>query len=171
MSFVTYVLLTGLVLGTQQRYINLLGYVCLLFTMLPTNSLFKSALHSLILHEKITLYLMIRFSPEHLGITASSVLAWLLAEVVIIWLCLYLLAVHSQLRWLDLVAFCSYKYVSMITSVGAGLLGGSSAYYSVLSYSSLAIAYFLVSCKMLLVSVEKYVRVKLTFSIQKYDDF
>lgn len=69
----------------------------------------------------------------------------MLAEVLVIWLCLYLLAVHSQLRWLDLVAFCSYKYVGMIASVGLGLLGGSYVYYGVLGYTALAISYFLVS--------------------------
>lgn len=69
----------------------------------------------------------------------------MLVEVLVIWLCLYLLAVHSQLRWLDLVAFCGYKYVGMIASVGIGLLGGSYAYYGVLAYTALAIAYFLVS--------------------------
>ncbi len=89
--------------------------------------------------------LLYRFSPEQLGITASSLLAWILAEVLIIWLCLYLLAVHSQLRWLDLVAFCGYKYVGMVASVGCGLVGGAYVYYGVLGYSSLAIAYFLVS--------------------------
>jgi len=77
--------------------------------------------------------------------TASSLLAWMLAEVLVIWLCLYLLAVHSQLKWLDLVAFCGYKYVGMIASVGSGLIGGTYAYYLVLGYTALAIAYFLVS--------------------------
>lgn len=90
-------------------------------------------------------YCLDRFSPEDLGITASSLLAWMLAEVLVIWLCLYLLAVHSQLKWLDLVAFCGYKYVGMISSVGLGLLGGTYVYYCVLGYTALAIAYFLVS--------------------------
>ena len=93
-------------------------------------------------HDPISLG---RFSPEQLGITASSLLAWMLAEVLVIWLCLYLLAVHSQLKWLDLIAFCGYKYVGMIASVGLGLLGGSYVYYGVLGYSAVAIAYFLVS--------------------------
>ena len=52
-----------------------------------------------------------RFTPEHLGLTASSLLAWLCAEVLVIWLCLYLLAVVSQLKWLDIIAFCGYKYI------------------------------------------------------------
>ncbi len=96
---------------------------------------------------------MYRFSPEHLGMTASSLLAWMLAEVLVIWLCLYLLAVHSQLRWLDLVAFCGYKYVGMIASVGCGLLGGTYVFYSVLAYTSLTIAYFLVSILISSVSI------------------
>lgn len=45
------------------------------------------------------------------SITASSLLAWLLVEVLLIWLCLYLLAVVSQLKWLDIFAYCGYKYV------------------------------------------------------------
>ena len=52
-----------------------------------------------------------RFTPEALGVTASSLLAWLAAEVVLLWLCLYLLAVTSQLKWLDIISFCGYKYV------------------------------------------------------------
>lgn len=77
--------------------------------------------------------------------TASSLLAWILAEVFLIWLCLYLLAVHSRLHSLDLFAFCGYKYVGMIAAVGCGLLGGAYVYYAVLGYTALAIAYFLVS--------------------------
>ena len=77
--------------------------------------------------------------------TASSLLAWLLAEVLIIWLCLYLLAVHSQLRWLDLVAYSGYKYVCMIVSVVCGLLLGSYGYYTVMAYTCFTIAYFVVS--------------------------
>lgn len=88
---------------------------------------------------------MYRFTPEQLGITASSLLAWMFAEVLVIWLCLYLLAVHSQLKWLDLLAFCGYKYVGMIASVGCGLLGGTYVFYGVLGYTALTTAYFLVS--------------------------
>ena len=86
-----------------------------------------------------------RFSPEHLGITASSLLAWLLAEVLLIWLCLYLLAVNSQLRGLDIIAYCGYKYVCMIVIVVGGMVAGTYGYYSALGYTALAIAYFLVS--------------------------
>ena len=70
MGFVTFVLLSGIMFGTQHR-----------------------------------------FSPESLGVAASSLLAWLAAEVLLLWLCLYLLAVTSHLKWLDIIAFCGYKYV------------------------------------------------------------
>ena len=70
MGFVTFVLLSGLMLGTQDR-----------------------------------------FSPESLGVAASSLLAWLTGEVLLLWLCLYLLAVTSQLKWLDIISFCGYKYI------------------------------------------------------------
>ena len=70
MGFVTYVLLSGVMFGTQRR-----------------------------------------FSPESLGVAASSLLAWLTAEVLLLWLCLYLLAVTSRLKWLDIISFCGYKYV------------------------------------------------------------
>lgn len=101
MSFVTYILLTGLVLGTQNR-----------------------------------------FSPEHLGMNASSLLAWLVAEVLLIWLSFFLARVTSQLSWLDILAYCSYKYVSMIVSVTASIIGGSTAYYIALIWTTMAIAYF-----------------------------
>ena len=68
MGLVTFVLLNGVVLGTQSR-----------------------------------------FTPEALGVAGSSLLAWLAAEVLLLWL--YLLAVTSQLRWLDIISFCGYKYV------------------------------------------------------------
>ena len=98
------------------------------------------------------LYLF-RFTPEQLGLTASSLLAWLLAEVLIIWLCLYLLAVNSQLKWLDLIAFCGYKYVCMVVSIGLGLLAGIYGYYGGLVYTAVSIAYFLVSSEEIILLV------------------
>lgn len=58
-----------------------------------------------------------RFSPESLGVAASSLLAWLAAEVLLLWLCLYLLAVTSHLKWLDIISFCGYKYIRWDTTV------------------------------------------------------
>lgn len=123
MSFVTYILLVGVMLGTQNR-----------------------------------------FSPEQLSLTSSSLLAWLLVEVGLVWLSLYVLGVTSDLRWLDIVALLGYKYVrwiyhpapsllallyvsysSMIMCIGAALLAGSQLYYIVLTYLSITSTYFMVS--------------------------
>ncbi|XP_011370592.1 protein YIF1B isoform X2 [Pteropus vampyrus] len=70
MAFITYVLVAGLALGTQDR-----------------------------------------FSPDLLGLQASSALAWLTLEVLAILLSLYLVTVNTDLTTIDLVAFLGYKYV------------------------------------------------------------
>lgn len=52
-----------------------------------------------------------RFSPDSLGLQASSALAWLFLEVVTIIFGLYVVTVTTNLTPLDLVAFAGYKYV------------------------------------------------------------
>ncbi|XP_065921008.1 protein YIF1B-B-like [Dysidea avara] len=103
MSFVTYTLLVGIMLGTQNR-----------------------------------------FSPEQLGFTSSSQLAWLLAEVGLVWLTLYVLGITSDLRWLDIVALLGYKYVSMIVCIGVAIAAGQSFYYIILIWTSITSTYFMI---------------------------
>lgn len=52
-----------------------------------------------------------RFSPDLLGLQASSALAWLIVEVLAVLLSLYLVTVNTDLTTIDLVAFSGYKYV------------------------------------------------------------
>ena len=52
-----------------------------------------------------------RFSPDLLGLQASSALAWPTVEVLAILLSLYLITVNTDLSTIDLVAFLGYKYV------------------------------------------------------------
>lgn len=52
-----------------------------------------------------------RFSPEVLGLCASTALVWIIIEVLVMLLCLYLLTVHSDLSTFDLIAYSGYKYV------------------------------------------------------------
>ncbi|PIK41775.1 hypothetical protein BSL78_21361 [Apostichopus japonicus] len=52
-----------------------------------------------------------RFTPEVLGMQASSALVWLIIEVLAILLTTYITNIHTALRKLDLIAFCGYKYV------------------------------------------------------------
>lgn len=62
----------------------------------------------LILHMCVSI---LRFSPEILGMQASSALVWLIIEVLAVLLSLYLVTVNTDLTTIDLVAFSGYKYV------------------------------------------------------------
>ncbi|XP_067275810.1 protein YIF1B isoform X2 [Pseudorasbora parva] len=101
MGFITYVLVAGLALGTQNR-----------------------------------------FSPEILGIQASSAMVWLIIEVLTVLLSLYLVTVNTDLTTIDLVAFSGYKYVGMIVGVVAGLLFGRTGYYLTLLWCCVSIFVF-----------------------------
>uniref|UniRef100_A0A8C6HXV2 Protein YIF1 n=1 Tax=Mus spicilegus TaxID=10103 RepID=A0A8C6HXV2_MUSSI len=103
MAFITYILVAGLALGTQDR-----------------------------------------FSPDLLGLQASSALAWLTLEVVAILLSLYLVTVNTDLTTIDLVAFLGYKYVGMIGGVLTGLLFGKIGYYLVLAWCCVSIFVFMI---------------------------
>ncbi|KAM9587619.1 protein YIF1B [Morphnus guianensis] len=103
MAFITYILIAGLALGTQNR-----------------------------------------FSPDSLGLQASSALAWLIVEVLAVLLSLYLVTVNTDLTTIDLIAFAGYKYVGMIIGLVFGLLFGRTGYYVVLSWCCLSIFVFMI---------------------------
>ncbi|XP_049642604.1 protein YIF1B isoform X1 [Suncus etruscus] len=103
MAFITYILVAGLALGTQDR-----------------------------------------FSPDILGLQASSALAWLTLEVLAILLSLYLVTANTDLTTIDLVAFLGYKYVGMIGGVLMGLLFGKMGYYLVLGWCCVSIFVFMI---------------------------
>ncbi|XP_016887628.1 protein YIF1B isoform X1 [Cynoglossus semilaevis] len=103
MGFITYILVAGLALGTQNR-----------------------------------------FSPELLGVQASSAFVWLIMEVLAVLLSLYLVTVNTDLTTIDLLAFSGYKYVGMIVGVVSGLLFGKPAYYLSLLWCCAAIFIFMI---------------------------
>ncbi|XP_047247730.1 protein YIF1B isoform X2 [Girardinichthys multiradiatus] len=103
MGFITYILVAGLALGTQNR-----------------------------------------FSPELLGVQASSALVWLIMEVLAVLLSLYLVTVNTDLTTIDLLAFSGYKYVGMIVGIVSGLLFGRPAYYLSLMWCCAAIFVFMI---------------------------
>ena len=51
-----------------------------------------------------------KFTPEQLGIQASSALGWFLFEIFIIYLSLQILSIKSTLKTFDIIAFCGYKF-------------------------------------------------------------
>ncbi|XP_030033202.1 protein YIF1B [Manduca sexta] len=85
-----------------------------------------------------------RFSPEQIGIQASSALAYIIFEMILYLVTLYITNTNTNLRTLDLLAFSGYKYTIMIGGLLAGLLFGKTGYYCSLVYSSFALSYFLV---------------------------
>ncbi|CAH0400677.1 unnamed protein product [Chilo suppressalis] len=103
MGYVTYILLTGFILGLQHR-----------------------------------------FSPEQISIQASSALAYIIFEMLMYLVTLYITNTSTNLRTLDLLAFSGYKYVVMIGALLSGLVLGGTGYYCSLIYCSLALSYFLV---------------------------
>lgn len=102
MAFLTYVVVAGYALGTQER-----------------------------------------FTPEQLGITASSALAWGIIELLVHIITLYIMNLETSLRYLDLLAYCSYKYVGINAALLASLVFKKFGYYSVLLYFSVSLGFFL----------------------------
>lgn len=102
MAFLTYVVMAGLVLGTQER-----------------------------------------FSPEQLGILASSALAWGLMELVVHTISLYVMNLDTSLSTLDLLAYCGYKYVGINAALVVSLVFRRLGYYAMLLYFSVSLAFFL----------------------------
>ncbi len=98
MAFVTYILLAGVVLGTNNRYDQL-------------HFLFAVGLMGFEEHVPFCRASGCRFTPEQLGITCSTALVWLVIEILLLLLVMYILNVTTDLKYLDLLAYCGYKYV------------------------------------------------------------
>ena len=103
MAFLTYVVVAGLALGTQEK-----------------------------------------FTPEQIGITASSALAWGIIELLIHVITLYVMNLETSLKYLDLLAYCSYKYVGINAAILASLIFKRTGFYIVYLYYSLSLAFFLI---------------------------
>lgn len=84
------------------------------------------------------------FSPEKLGLMASSLLAWLMFEVVIYLGALWVMAISSSLGFWHLMAFASYKFVPMIGALCVGFILNRTAYYVFLIYSCASLGFFLI---------------------------
>lgn len=103
MAFLTYVVMAGLSLGTQER-----------------------------------------FTPEQLGIIASSALAWGVIELLVHTITLYVMNLDTSLRTLDLLAYCGYKYVGINAALLISLIMEKFGYYTILIYFSISLAFFLI---------------------------
>ncbi|KAF0312695.1 Protein YIF1B [Amphibalanus amphitrite] len=85
-----------------------------------------------------------RFSPEVLGMQASSATAWMIFEVLVVLLTMYVLNTQTNLRTFDIIAFSGYKFVGMVVTLLSSLFVDRTGYYCVLLYCSAMNALFLV---------------------------
>ncbi|GAB0093710.1 protein YIF1B [Sergentomyia squamirostris] len=84
-----------------------------------------------------------RFSPEQLGILASSALAYSLFKLIIYSVTLYVANISTSLKTLDLLAFSGYKYTIINFCLLVSLIFRRTGYYGALAYSSFSLAFFL----------------------------
>lgn len=84
-----------------------------------------------------------RFSPEQLGIQASSALAYNIFELIVYTVTLYVSNISTTLRTLDLVAFSGYKYAIVVAILCANILFNNTGYYIALFYCGSTLAFFL----------------------------
>ncbi|KAK3093589.1 hypothetical protein FSP39_017809 [Pinctada imbricata] len=85
-----------------------------------------------------------KFTPEQLGVQTSTAFVWLVIELLVLNLSLYVMNLNTDLKYLDIVAYCGYKFVGMIFCLVAGLLFQSMGYYGVLLWFSITISFFLI---------------------------
>jgi hypothetical protein len=85
-----------------------------------------------------------RFSPEQLGIQASSALAYNIFELIVYTITLYVTNIQTNLRTLDLVAFSGYKYASIVAILCFSMLLSNGGYWIGLLYCGATLAFFLV---------------------------
>ncbi|XP_054169216.1 protein YIF1B-A-like [Oppia nitens] len=83
-----------------------------------------------------------RFSPEVLSIQASSALAWLFIEVIIVMVSLYLFSISCSLGFFHTIAFGGYKYVCIVPLLLMSTFD-RMGYYILLLYCSLSLGFFL----------------------------
>ncbi|KIJ53668.1 hypothetical protein M422DRAFT_201888 [Sphaerobolus stellatus SS14] len=105
-------------------------------TMALVTYVFLAALHS---------GLKSHFDPEILGVATSTSLGVILAEFALIKGGYYFLSIGGQGQMLDLLAYGGYKFVGIIVTILAGLLGlGGMFYWAVFLYTFSANAFFLI---------------------------
>lgn len=85
-----------------------------------------------------------KFTPELLGIQASSALGWFIIEVFLIFIVMQILAIKSALKTFDIMSFCGYKYFGMIICLAGNLIMPGLGYTIALVYMCVSITYFMV---------------------------
>jgi hypothetical protein len=91
------------------------------------------------------------FHPELLGLTATTALAIVIFEIVLLKLGTYILSINNESQLFDLVAYSGYKFVGIIVTVllselfNRGQGTGGWVGWTIFMYTFLANSFFLVS--------------------------
>lgn len=83
-----------------------------------------------------------KFTPEKLGMQASSALAWSTLEIIIQIVTLYVTNINTNLKTFDLLSYSSYKYVGIIIAMLSKLFFGQMGYIVALVYICVSLAFF-----------------------------
>lgn len=86
-----------------------------------------------------------QFTPEQLGVISSSALAYIIFELIVYWITLYVFNISSAMLTLDLLAFSGYKFVAINLCILVSILFKGFGYILILGYNSIAMFFFLVS--------------------------
>lgn len=85
-----------------------------------------------------------RFTPDLLATTASTSVFLNFFEIGLVKLGFYILAVPTNIPFLDMCAYSGYKYVGIVLTILSGNLLGNIGYYPVLAFASIGTSYFMV---------------------------
>eukprot|EP00127_Corallochytrium_limacisporum_P006673 Clim_evm52s232 gene=Clim_evmTU52s232 len=96
---------------------------------------------TLILTIGFTLGMQDNFTPEIVGSIGSTIIAWLIVEIIVYYLCFHILNLTGSAQLLDIVAYAGYKYVGM-NCIVISKLGGEYVHYAVAGYIALVTAWF-----------------------------
>jgi len=94
------------------------------------------------------------FTPELLGITASTGFLVLAFEILLMKTGFYLLNC-GNIAIYDLTAYCGYKFVGIVVTIIAGLLGGTYGYYAATIYTGISMAIFMVRTLRIVLTLEQ----------------
>lgn len=86
-----------------------------------------------------------QFTPEQLGVISSSALAYIIFELIVYWITLYVFNISSSILTLDLLAFSGYKFVAINLCILISIIFKGFGYILILGYNSIALFFFLVS--------------------------
>lgn len=84
-----------------------------------------------------------RFTPEQLGIQASSALAYSIFELVVYSITLYVTNIPTTLKSFDLLALAGYKFAIIVAVLVSSILLQKSGYWLALLYGSVSLGFFL----------------------------